>query len=115
MSLDILTEARLLVLSVGLGAVLSAIYGVLCLFRGLLPHHWLAVGVEDMVYWLFAGFAVFYLLYRENDGSLRLCVIGVVLLLRCACCRAGRTISRKVLKKTGECFKIKKKQSHKTT
>lgn len=80
MSPNIQIEARLLILSLLTGAGLMALYDVLRVFRLLVRHGWLWMGVEDLLYWIFAGFATFYLLYRENDGALRLYVIGSVLL-----------------------------------
>lgn len=79
MSPSIQTEARLILVSAAAGAGLMAVYDCLRIFRLLVRHSWLWVGLEDFLYWIFAGFATFYLLYRENDGGLRFCVIGGVL------------------------------------
>ncbi len=107
MSPDIETEARLLCLSIAVGLGLAAVYGVLRLFRWLAPHGWFWVGIEDFIYWVFSGFAVFYLLYRENDGALRLYVVGSVLASMALGGRLCRAILQKVLKKAGGCFRIK--------
>lgn len=106
MSPNIQMEARLLLLSIAAGVGLAVLYGLLRLWRRIVPHGWLWTGLEDFAYWTFAGFAVFYLLYRENDGALRLYVIGAVLATMAACDGAGRAIYRKVLKKRKGCFKI---------
>ncbi|MCC8127036.1 MAG: spore cortex biosynthesis protein YabQ [Clostridiales bacterium] len=113
MSAEIATEAGLLVMSAGLGGMLALLYGVLRMLRRLFRHGWLLVGLEDLAYWVFCGFAVFYLLYRENDGVLRLYVIGTVLLALAAWDRLFSAIfsviSGKVLKIMGRCLKIKRK------
>lgn len=101
-------EVRLLGLSVLTGAGLMILYDLLRLWRALIRHGWLWVGVEDFFYWIFAGFAVFYLLYRENDGTLRLYVIALVLASMAVYDHFCSTFSRKVLKKLSDCFKIKK-------
>ena len=106
MSPSIHFEARLLVLGIVAGAGLMALYDVLRVFRMLIRHSWLWVGLEDLGYWIFAGFAVFYLLYRENDGALRLYVISTVLLSMIAYDRLLGAFFRKVLKKMGRCFRI---------
>ena len=108
MSPNIQIEARLLAVSMGVGAGLMALYDVLRLLRLILRHSWLATGLEDLAYWSFAGFAVFYLLYQENDGSLRFYVIGTVLLTMVLYDRICSTNFFKVLKKLAGCFTIKR-------
>ena len=61
------------------GAGLMALYDVLRIFRLLIPHGFLWIGVEDFLYWIISGFTTFYLLYRENDGALRFYVLGGML------------------------------------
>ena len=106
MSPNIHFEARLLGMGVATGAILMALYDLLRAFRALVRHGWLWVGMEDLAYWVFAGFTVFYLLYRENDGALRLYVIGTVLVTMIAYDRLAGSFLRKVLKKVKGCFKI---------
>ncbi len=107
MSPNIQMEARLLLLGMAAGAGLMALYDVLRLLRLMLRHSWLLVGLEDLFYWIFAGFAVFYLLYRENDGGLRFYVIGAVFLTMVAYDRICSSFFLKLLKKAGRCFRIK--------
>ena len=107
MSPNIHFEARLLVLGMATGVGLMVLYDLLRLFRVLVHHGWLWVGVEDLGYWIFAGFTVFYLLYRENDGALRLYVISTVLLSMIAYDRLLGAFFRKVLKKISRCFRIR--------
>lgn len=104
---DIATELHLMEASLLMGGLLSLIYGIFLLRRMLWPEHWLLTGAEDFLYWSFAGFAVFYLLYRENDGALRLYVIAVVLVTRAAGNALLLGIFGKVLKMLRRCFKIK--------
>lgn len=106
MSPDIHFEARLLMMGVAAGAGLMALYDLLRVFRLLVRHGWLWIGLEDLGYWIFSGFAVFYLLYRENDGALRMYVIGTVLLAMVVYDRLCSVFFRKVLKKIGRCFRI---------
>lgn len=100
-------EARLLVLSFLTGAWLMVLYDGLRLFRLLVRHGWLWTGVEDLLYWMFSGFVTFYLLYRENDGALRLYVIGTVLLAMVLYDRVCSRFFLKLLKKMGRCFRMK--------
>lgn len=110
MNPEIYGSARLLVLGAAAGATLMSLYDVLRALRVLIRHNWFAIGAEDLFYWIFSGFAVFYLLYLENDGALRFYVIGTVL---AAMILYDRMISRhlyafllKWLKKAGRCFRI---------
>lgn len=106
MSPGIHFEVRLLLLGMAAGAGLMALYDLLRLFRALVPHGWLWVGLEDLSYWLFAGLAVFYLLYRENDGALRLYVIGTVFLTMIVYDRLCSTFLRNMLKKIQGYFRM---------
>lgn len=108
MSPNIQMEARLLVVSMAVGAGLMALYDVLRLLRLVLRHSWLATGLEDLAYWSFAGFATFYLLYQENDGALRFYVIGTVLLAMVLYDRVWSTNFFRVLKKLAGCIRIKR-------
>lgn len=107
MSINIQYEARLLCLSFLTGTMLMMSYDIFRVFRILCPHHPIWVGVEDMVYWIYASLVTFTLLYQQNDGGLRGYAItgifiGMVLY--------DRLISRfflKLLKKLCKCLKIK--------
>lgn len=55
-------EARLLLQSISVGAVLMMVYDLIRLFRSLVPHRSLAVGLEDFCYWIWAGFFTFLFL-----------------------------------------------------
>ena len=107
MSQNIQIEAQLLVLSILTGAALMMAYDVLRILRMLIPHSWAVIGVEDLLYWRVAGLLVFYLLYRENDGSLRMYVIGTVLLTMVAYDRCFSRFFLKLLKKAGRWIRIK--------
>lgn len=107
MSRNIQIEAQLLLLSIGTGAALMMAYDILRILRLLIPHSWAVIGVEDLLYWCAAGLATFYLLYRENDGSLRMYVIGTVLLTMVAYDRWVSRFFLKLLKKTGRWIRMK--------
>lgn len=107
MSQNIRMEVELICLSIITGVGLMAAYDVLRIFRLLVRHGWLWTGVEDFFYWLGAGMATFYLLYRENDGSIRWYVIVTVLLTMIAYNRICSRFLLKLLKKTGQWIKMK--------
>lgn len=71
MSGTIQYELRLLFLSFMTGVGLMMVYDCLRVFRLLCPHRPLFCGIEDMLYWIYAGLMTFTLLYRENDGVIR--------------------------------------------
>lgn len=64
-------EVRLLVMSFLTGVGFLVVYDCLRVFRLLCPHNYIAVGIEDMLYWVYAALMTFGLLYRENDGDIR--------------------------------------------
>ncbi|MCD8082787.1 MAG: spore cortex biosynthesis protein YabQ [Clostridiales bacterium] len=100
-------EIRLLVSGVVLGAELMALYDLLRVYRFAVRHSWFWVGMEDLIYWIIAGFAVFYLLYLQNDGALRWFVIATVLSAMAVYDRIISFNFRKLLKKAVKWFKMK--------
>ena len=55
-------------------------YDALRIFRRIIPHGNLWIGIEDFWYWLVCTGAVFVMLYRENDGMARGFALGGVVL-----------------------------------
>lgn len=107
MSVEIQAETRLLAASILTGAALMAAYDLLRIFRLVVRHGWLWIGIEDFLYWVFSGFATFYLLYRENDGGLRLFVIAGVLASMTAYDKIFSINCLKLLKKAGISIKMR--------
>ena len=64
-------EADFLLVSVIWGIGLTAFYDVLRILRTAVRHASWAVSLEDFFYWIFAGFALFYLLFSMNNGNIR--------------------------------------------
>ena len=85
----------------------QVVYDLIRLFRFLVPHRSLAVGLEDFCYWIWAGFFTFLFLYRENDGALRFYIIGFIFV---SMLFYDRIISRnlqKLLKLVLRCIRMK--------
>lgn len=62
----------------GMGLVLT--YDFFRIFRRLIPHGNIWIGVEDVCYWFFCTVVVFLLLYQRNDGMIRaFCFLGIAL------------------------------------
>lgn len=72
MSQVILGELRVVGVAILSGAVITIIYDVLRIFRRVISHGNLWIGIEDFIFWLWAAFWIFSVLYRENDGNLRM-------------------------------------------
>ena len=53
------------------GAALLAVYDCLRVLRRTVRHRGWVVAVEDLFYWIGAGFFIFAGLYRQNSGILR--------------------------------------------
>lgn len=107
MSVSIQYEVRLLILSFLTGTGLMMSYDVFRVFRLFCPHHPIWIGVEDMVYWIYASLVTFTLLYKLNDGGLRgYAIVGIFV----GMVLYDRLISRfllKLLKNVQKYFKIK--------
>ncbi|MCI8466327.1 MAG: spore cortex biosynthesis protein YabQ [Lachnospiraceae bacterium] len=71
MSGMIYQEADFLLVSLLWGMGLTAVYDILRIARAAIRHASFVVAVEDFLYWIFAAFALFFLLFSMNDGNLR--------------------------------------------
>ena len=108
MSMQIRYEAWLLLLSLMAGGWLMVVYDLLRVLRLMIKHSSFVRGVEDFLFWIYAGAATFMLLYEQNDGGLRLYVIAGVLI---GMLLYDKIVSRflfAALKKAGKWFRMKK-------
>ena len=71
MSPQIVEETLFLYHSVLLGVFVAVIYDMIRIFRRVIKHNRFFISLEDILYWVFCAFEVFYLLYRESSGVLR--------------------------------------------
>lgn len=103
----LLREIELTGISLLAGAWLMMCYDLLRVFRILVRHKNLWVGLEDFFYWIYAGVTAFLLLYRENDGRLRAYVIVGIFAGMVVYDRFFSRIYLKLLKKAVEWIKMK--------
>ena len=73
---SIQNEMMLFGSAVLLGAALMLLYDVIRICRRILPRGIILVSIEDVIFWIVFGIAVFILLYRENDGAVRGFIVG---------------------------------------
>lgn len=72
-------QAALFCTSIFVGAGLFLLYDVLRIFRRIIPHGNIWIGVEDFIYWMICTGIVFVMLYQENDGMIRgFALLGLV-------------------------------------
>ena len=57
------------------GVFLAVCYDILRIFRNIADHNPFWVGIEDILYWCVSGIYLFGLIYRENDGRIRIYVL----------------------------------------
>lgn len=77
-SREIIQEADVLGGALVLGILLLWVYDQFRIFRRLVPHGTIWVGVEDLLFWIASAVALFAMLYRENSGYIRGFAIGGV-------------------------------------
>ena len=106
MSSRIQYETWLMVLSLVTGAWLMLAYDTLRVFRLVIHHGPIWTGIEDFLYWLYAGLVTFILLYEQNDGVFRAYVIGGVFIGMILYDRFISRIFFKCLKKISKCLKM---------
>ncbi len=71
MSREIMQELTFFAHSVLMGVAITFVYDWIYVLRRLMKHGAVMTSLEDLFFWLACGIAVFYMLYRENDGTLR--------------------------------------------
>lgn len=80
MSEVIRTEITLFLISVLTGVWILFVYDLLRILRRVFPRGSVLVGIEDLLYWCAAGILVFYVIFTNNDGSLRGFCLAAILL-----------------------------------
>ncbi|MCI5595179.1 MAG: spore cortex biosynthesis protein YabQ [Lachnospiraceae bacterium] len=68
-------EFRLFLISILAGAILFLVYDIGKAFRKAIRHKTGWVALEDLLYWIFAAFFLFYIFFAFNEGVLRIYVI----------------------------------------
>lgn len=76
MSQNIVFESMFLVHSILMGIIITSCYDILQIFRKVVKHSKVFISIEDFVFWIFCSIAVFLMLYKENNGTLRWFAIG---------------------------------------
>ncbi len=71
MSREIMQELTFFTHSVLMGVVITFAYDWIRVLRRLFKHGTVLISVEDLLFWFVCGIGVFYMLYKENDGTLR--------------------------------------------
>lgn len=71
MSQDIINEIYFLAYSVLMGIIITFVYDFILIGRHVVKHNLFFVSVEDFLFWAACAVAVFYMLYKENNGILR--------------------------------------------
>ena len=66
------TEAMFFGISFLVGMGLVLVYDVFRILRRVIKHGTVLIGIEDICFWLLCTVSVFLLLYKENDGMIRL-------------------------------------------
>lgn len=80
MSSQIVEETLFLYHSVLLGVFVAVIYDIIRIFRRVVSHNRFFISLEDILYWVFCAWEVFYLLYKESSGVLRwFAILGIAL------------------------------------
>lgn len=102
MSRVILEELRAVGVAVISGAVITFVYDLLRIFRRVIAHGNLWIGIEDFIFWIWTSLWAFSVLYRENDGSLRMYTILTMVL---GMLLYHKTISEPMVEFLGKLFK----------
>ena len=102
MSQVILGELRVVGVALLSGAVITVVYDMLRIFRRVVSHENFWIGVEDFIFWMWTALWTFSVLYRENDGNLRM---YTVLFMAAGMIFYHVTISEPLVKVLGKAIK----------
>lgn len=80
MSHEIIAEFRVVGIALLYGAMITIVYDLIRIFRRVIAHGNWWIGIEDFIFWIWAAFWIFSVLYRENDGSFRMYTIASMVL-----------------------------------
>lgn len=76
----IVEELQKLGLMIGFGTAMAVIYDVFRILRRIIPHNFVAVSAEDLIFWLCLSIHAFYFILLVNDGEFRLYfILGILL------------------------------------
>jgi len=53
------------------GMFIAVFYDALRIFRRVIRHNDIAVNIEDYIFWVIVGLAVFSMIFQNNDGAVR--------------------------------------------
>lgn len=102
MSQGILQELQIVAEAFLYGAVITIVYDVLRIFRRVISHGNFWIGAEDFIFWIWTSLWVFSVLYRKNDGNLRMYTI---LAMMCGMIVYHQTVSEVFVKVLGGILK----------
>lgn len=71
MSSPVISENIFLLYSLGMGVFITFVYDILRILRRVRAHSGFWVSLEDILFWFFCAIAVFYLMHRESNGTMR--------------------------------------------
>lgn len=91
------------------GVIVFLSYQVLYLFRRLLRHSAVIIGIEDLLYWIAVSVYLFHQMYKTIYGSIRwFFVLGVV--SGCLFAWTGKKLSTEIWRKWRKSLEKKRKK-----
>lgn len=84
------------------GTLITFVYDLLRIFRRIIPHGNVWIGIEDFFFWIWTSLWIFSVFYRENDGSLRL---YTVLAMACGMIVYHKFVGEPFVRVTGKLLK----------
>ena len=79
MSAVVRQEALFFFASILTGIFLVWSYDLFRVVRKIIPHHTIAVNIEDLFYWLVVSLVIFGMIFEENSGALRgFAFVGII-------------------------------------
>lgn len=110
MSSQIVEETLFLYHAVLLGVFVAVIYDVIRIFRRVVYHNRFFIALEDILYWVFCAWEVFYLLYKESSGVLRwFAILGIALGMFLYMISISRFVVHFISKAINKCLHILEK------
>lgn len=71
MSDSISLEIQFFLVSILSGAILLIVYDMIRIFRRIIKHTKILVGIQDIFFWIVSSIFIFIMMYKQNNGAIR--------------------------------------------
>lgn len=73
-------QVKFFLASIASGIIMLIVYDTIRIFRRIIKHSRIAVGIEDVIFWVLSSLFIFVMMYIQNNGIIRgFSIMGMLL------------------------------------